>query len=210
MTPPETGHSVRRFASPPLSNLITLGIILTVAWHPLQVGFLSDDFTLIGSVAREGLFASWGGFLRPVTVFTYGVDWALWHLWPTGFHLTNLLFHFANAALIYRIAKRFLGESAAGTTAPGVGLDLPGTAEPRRVRVVDFRANRSARHLLRASRDRHSAGHLVGLILRTSLRLRPLFCTFAAVEGMHSSAPGRLVVRCQPLLRQSEQASAQS
>lgn len=59
--------------------------------------FLSDDFTLISRTSQEGMFSIWGedtgGFLRPVTVFSYLADLRIWNLNPAGYHLTNIFFH---------------------------------------------------------------------------------------------------------------------
>jgi tetratricopeptide (TPR) repeat protein len=39
---------------------------------------------------------------------TLGLDYVLWGMNPTGYHLTNLLLHAANAVLIYFVARRLL------------------------------------------------------------------------------------------------------
>jgi len=70
--------------------------------------FLSDDFTLIGRVARDGMYSHWGedtgGFLRPVTVLSFLSDHAIWGLEPAGFHLTNILFHGIAGSAVFLIS----------------------------------------------------------------------------------------------------------
>jgi tetratricopeptide (TPR) repeat protein len=48
------------------------------------------------------------GHYIPVTWLTLGFDHALWGMNPTGYHLTSLLFHAANALLVYLVALRLL------------------------------------------------------------------------------------------------------
>src|SRR5690349_127978 len=44
----------------------------------------------------------------PITWMTFGLDYNLWGLDPFGFHLTNLLWHTANAVLFYFLAVALL------------------------------------------------------------------------------------------------------
>ena len=48
------------------------------------------------------------GLYRPVTWMTLALDYLLWEMNPTGYHLTSLLFHCANALLFYFVALRLL------------------------------------------------------------------------------------------------------
>ncbi|MBU2488349.1 MAG: tetratricopeptide repeat protein [Proteobacteria bacterium] len=45
----------------------------------------------------------------PVTWISYMADHALWGLNPTGYHLTNVLFHAANAAILFLLLSRLTG-----------------------------------------------------------------------------------------------------
>jgi hypothetical protein len=73
--------------------------------------FVSDDFSLIGRVARGGFFVSWaeehGGFVRPGVVLSYVVDHCIWGLNPVGYHLTNILFHGLASCGVFLIARHF-------------------------------------------------------------------------------------------------------
>ncbi len=75
--------------------------------------FVSDDFYLISRVAREGFFGTWGGnptggFLRPVTVLSYMMDYRVWGLSPLGFHATNIILHGLNAVLVFLLLESFM------------------------------------------------------------------------------------------------------
>lgn len=51
----------------------------------------------------------------PVTWLTLGFDFAIWGMAPGGYHLTSILFHAANAAIVYLIAWRLLRAAAPAT-----------------------------------------------------------------------------------------------
>jgi tetratricopeptide (TPR) repeat protein len=85
----------------------------------LRNGFINwDDDALIASnpaAAGLGWFQVKWAFSRyvimnyaPLTWLSYGVDRHFWGLDPRGYHLTNLLLHAANAALLYLAAKRLI------------------------------------------------------------------------------------------------------
>jgi tetratricopeptide (TPR) repeat protein len=63
------------------------------------------------------------GHWVPLTWLTHGVDYVLWEMNPAGYHLVNLLFHAANAAVFFLIARRLL---AAATALSGVSLRVAG------------------------------------------------------------------------------------
>ncbi|MCA9041225.1 MAG: hypothetical protein KDA65_12805 [Planctomycetaceae bacterium] len=44
----------------------------------------------------------------PLTLYSYLIDHTLWGLWPGGYHLTNILLHAFNAALVYTLLLRFV------------------------------------------------------------------------------------------------------
>ena len=82
----------------------------------LASGFNADDFLILWRIKSiEGLseplayfkFAFYEYF-RPLGFLSYALDWRLWGLNPWGFHLTNVVLHAANAALVFRLAGRLL------------------------------------------------------------------------------------------------------
>ncbi|MDO8141760.1 MAG: tetratricopeptide repeat protein [Candidatus Brocadiales bacterium] len=63
-------------------------------WGNLPAFFTDDYFKYSGEVTY-----------RPVVTFSYFIDYSLWRLNPTGFHLTNVLLHAVNAALVYLLVS---------------------------------------------------------------------------------------------------------
>ena len=48
------------------------------------------------------------GHYQPLSWVTFGFDYLLWGMDPRGYHLTNLIFHVANAVFFYFISRRLL------------------------------------------------------------------------------------------------------
>lgn len=83
-------------------------------WPALHAGFVWDDDTfltandLIKSV--HGLYRFW--FTRdapdywPVTSTSLWLEWRLWGLNATGYHVTNVLLHVAESLLLWRLLRR--------------------------------------------------------------------------------------------------------
>lgn len=76
----------------------------------LPTGFLSDDYDLIGKVATGSVFSllgeGYGGFFRPLTLLSHAANYAIFGFHPLGYHLTNVLFHGANAFLVCLLCQR--------------------------------------------------------------------------------------------------------
>lgn len=58
-----------------------------------------------------------GGVYRPLTIFSFSVDYALWQLWPAGFRLTNLLLHALNGWLVFLLVRGLAGRPVAALAA---------------------------------------------------------------------------------------------
>ncbi|KJJ84735.1 Tetratricopeptide TPR_2 repeat protein [Candidatus Omnitrophus magneticus] len=58
-------------------------------------------------------------YYRPIQILSYALDYRLWAISPAGYHLTNILFHFINALLVYyfslKISKNKIAAAIAGT-----------------------------------------------------------------------------------------------
>lgn len=52
--------------------------------------------------------AAWGGHWTPIAWLTLGLDYVVWGMNPLGYHLTSVLWHAANAALVFAVAARLL------------------------------------------------------------------------------------------------------
>jgi len=84
------------------------------------------------------------GHYMPVTWITYGLDFVVWGLNPSGYHLTNTILHAANVVLVYLVALRLFrsvwpGASLAGWDGLRIGAALCALvfgAHPLRVESV--------------------------------------------------------------------------
>lgn len=64
----------------------------------LDLAFLKKSFT-------ETYFSNW----HPLTMISYGIDYAIWGLDPFGYHLVNVLLHALNTALVAVLSARLIG-----------------------------------------------------------------------------------------------------
>ncbi len=58
-----------------------------------------------------------GGIYRPLTIFSFSIDYALWQRWAPGFRLTNLVLHALNGWLVFLVASTLIGISGAWAAA---------------------------------------------------------------------------------------------
>ena len=100
--------------------MLLVGGLTALAFLPaLHNGFVEwdDNVNLYENPAYRGL--GWKqihwmlttglmGHYIPVTWFTFGLDFTLWGMNPSGYHLTSLVLHVANAALFFLVALRLL------------------------------------------------------------------------------------------------------
>ncbi len=95
-------------------SLLIVGVILLAYWPSMNGGFImDDDILLTNSVtirATDGLYRIW--FTKepldfwPVSNSCLWVQWRLWGMNPTGYHVVNVLLHSANCLLIWLLLKR--------------------------------------------------------------------------------------------------------
>src|SRR5499427_7686524 len=121
-----------------LAWLLPLSIVLLtfLAFLPvLQNGFINwDDVgNLIQNTHYRGfdwnkvrwMFSNVSlGLYRPITWMTLALDYLLWEMNPTGYHLTSLFFHCANALLFYFVALRLFRLSLANMSPSEATLRL--------------------------------------------------------------------------------------
>ncbi|MCX5787792.1 MAG: tetratricopeptide repeat protein [Elusimicrobia bacterium] len=89
-----------------------------VFWPALANGFVWDDQALlVGNQGFRGFGPrQWAWMFaaprfaqyHPLTWLTFAADWRLYGMDPRGFHLTSVLLHAANAALLFLLADRLL------------------------------------------------------------------------------------------------------
>ena len=123
------GTSVRPSVQGPTSaprdvlGILGLALLVAVSYFPAtQAGFIWDDLILTSSKAVQkwsGLWHLWfdtentyrGGDTReghfwPLPYSTFWLEHKLWGFAPVGYHVVNLLLHFANTWLVWRLLRR--------------------------------------------------------------------------------------------------------
>src|SRR3989338_6179942 len=100
------------FPEPRRGVMACLALAVIVSYfNALSGAFQFDDYKVIvdnPSVhSWEAWFAGLGHGIRPLLKFSYTLDWTM-GLGVTGFHITNLLIHLANAWLVFRLSEIFI------------------------------------------------------------------------------------------------------
>ena len=91
--------------NPRLHNLADFRAIwLSDWWHP------QGQQAALPNPNRDRLY-------RPLTLFTYAVNYAVGGLWPAGFHLVNVALHALVCVLVWHFAQRLFGDAALSTCA---------------------------------------------------------------------------------------------
>lgn len=118
--PPGQGPKPTRRDVPGLLGLV---LLVAVSYFPVtQAGFIWDDLILTSSKAVQewsGLWQFWfdtehtyrvgntrEGHFWPIPYSTFWLEHKLWGFAPVGYHLVNLLLHFANTWLVWRLLRR--------------------------------------------------------------------------------------------------------
>jgi hypothetical protein len=141
---------IKRIESPALVFALTL----LVFWPCVHFDFVTYDDLILLQTPHRGLgwdsirwlfTHAWEGNYTPLSSLTYAVDFALWGNSAFGYHLTNILFHAANAALFCLLASEFLalGGASAAAIRPAAFLSaLLFSVHPLRIQSVAWIAER--------------------------------------------------------------------
>lgn len=70
--------------------------------------FIRDWKNFWGLFTSKYFAASGELSYRPVVTLSYFVDYSLWHLNPMGYHLTNIVLHTLNSALLFFLVQRMV------------------------------------------------------------------------------------------------------
>ncbi|MBE7446047.1 MAG: tetratricopeptide repeat protein [Planctomycetia bacterium] len=76
---------------------IIVGNSFIKQWSYLPKVFTKDYFALSGEMSY-----------RPLVTISYFIDYAIWHVNPFGFHLTNVVLHIINTVLFYLLLRSVL------------------------------------------------------------------------------------------------------
>ncbi|HEY4481478.1 MAG TPA: tetratricopeptide repeat protein [Candidatus Brocadiaceae bacterium] len=114
-------HSPVAKLNPKLLYILLSLIPLCVFLNTLQSGFVYDDIGVIEdnyfirSLQNVPKIFSRNYFhlanelsYRPVVTLTYFLDYAIWRLNPSGYHLTNVILHTITGVLLYAVLSRLI------------------------------------------------------------------------------------------------------
>src|SRR5262249_13320315 len=65
------------------------------------------------------------GIYRPLTIFSFSLEYPIWGVWAPGFRITNLLLHTLNGWLVFLLARGLLGSPTAALASAVVYLIHP-------------------------------------------------------------------------------------
>jgi tetratricopeptide (TPR) repeat protein len=149
------GSGARRFIGLPRGVALGACLLLVGLAHAnsLSSGFVYDDryaivenrdIRAVRNVPRFFSGHYWAGSgnpaganYRPVALFSFALDYAVWELRPLGFRITNLLMQLAAVALAFLVAQRLTGSIPAAMFAAAVfGV------HPVQTEVVNCASNR--------------------------------------------------------------------
>jgi len=128
------------------SGWVFLSAIVLVAicfGNSLPNGFILDDYPIVAvnpairtvSPVDNLMSPYWGehsgaGIYRPLTIFSFSLEYPLWHRWAGGYRLTNLLLHAINGLLLFVIARGLLQSFPAACATAALYLAHPVHTEP--------------------------------------------------------------------------------
>jgi tetratricopeptide (TPR) repeat protein len=111
--------------------VFSLLIVAVCYFNAVSLPFVqSDDFLIVASNPGIRSIAplrflgepywvgyKFGGIYRPLTIFSFSIDYAVWHRWASGYRLTNLLLHTLNGCLVFLVTFPLIGSGAWAATA---------------------------------------------------------------------------------------------
>jgi hypothetical protein len=120
-----------------------VAIVAVCFANSLPNDFILDDYAIVAtnpairtvSPVHDLLTPYWGkhstaGIYRPLTIFSFSLEYPLWHRWAGGYRLTNLLIHAVNGFLIFLLARSLLQSLAGALLAGAIYLVHPVHTEP--------------------------------------------------------------------------------
>ena len=118
--PPPSGDG-RAWALALLAAVLAFAVFIPalsnefVNWDDKPVLLDITEWRGLGAEQIGWMFTTYHyGHYQPITWLTYGVDYLVWGMNPTGFHLTNNLFHAANTLLVYFVSLILLRRAFEG------------------------------------------------------------------------------------------------
>jgi hypothetical protein len=107
--------------TPRRALLICAALVAVCYANSISNAFILDDILIVAANERirhiqplQFLFQSyWGdlnhaGIYRPLTIFTFSLEYPIWGVWAPGYRTINLLLHALNGWLIFLLARGLL------------------------------------------------------------------------------------------------------
>jgi tetratricopeptide (TPR) repeat protein len=118
--------------------VLCLTLVAVCYANSLSNAFILDDILIVAANERirhiqpvQFLFQPyWGdlnhaGIYRPLTIFSFSLEYPVWRLWAPGYRLVNLLLHALNGWLVFLLVLSLLGSSIAALGAAAVYVIHP-------------------------------------------------------------------------------------
>jgi len=111
--------------------------------NSLPNDFIVDDYRIVAlnpairTIAPLHFFKTpyWGenshaGLYRPLTIFSFSLEYPWWRRWAGGYRLTNLLLHAINGFLVFLLVRSLFQSNPAAWAASAIYLAHPVHTEP--------------------------------------------------------------------------------
>ncbi len=118
--------------------IFCLVLVAVCYFNSIGNAFILDDILIVAANEKirhvqpiQFLFQSyWGdinhaGIYRPLTIFTFSLEYRLWEAWAPGFRIVNLLLHALNGWLVFLLARRLLASPQAALASAAVYVIHP-------------------------------------------------------------------------------------
>ena len=130
-------------AHPAWAFIGAIAIVTICFVNSVQNDFILDDYAIVATnpairtinPVQNLTTPYWGkrstaGIYRPLTILSFSFEYPLWHRWPGGYRLTNLLIHAINGFLVFILARRLLQSLGGALLAGAIYLVHPVHTEP--------------------------------------------------------------------------------
>jgi tetratricopeptide (TPR) repeat protein len=102
--------------------LVVCAVLVAVCYaNSIPNAFILDDVLIVAANERIRhidpfhllIQSYWGdlthaGIYRPLTIFTFSLEYPIWHVWAPGFRLVNLMIHTLNGWLVFLLVNGLL------------------------------------------------------------------------------------------------------
>src|SRR5438093_4790102 len=122
------------------TRVLVLCLLLVAVCYANSItnAFILDDVLIVAANERirsvqpvQFLFQPYwqdrehAGIYRPLTIFSFSLEYSIWKAWAPGFRLTNLLLHALNGWLVFLIVRGLIGSPLAAWASAAVYIAHP-------------------------------------------------------------------------------------